>query len=294
MNTQHPLRGVSLMLLAVLLFALLDATAKHLSSSFAVPLLVWARYVVHCVLMSVVLGPRLGRSLVATTHPVKQIVRALMLLGCTGFGMAALSRMPLAETTATVFITPLVVALLAGPCLGEKITWARWLGLVAGFVGVLMIARPGGTISADGLTYALLCAACYSVYQIMTRLLAPTEGTLTMLYYTALVGTVTMSIGLPWFWGGVWPDPPQFLMIGALGLLGGTGHFLLISAFRHAPASVLSPALYAQLIWAGLLGWLVFDHVPDAWAVGGMALIATSGLALMAIDHSRPRWLGDP
>jgi drug/metabolite transporter (DMT)-like permease len=288
-SAQHPLRGIALMLLAVLFFSLLDATAKHLSATFAVPLLVWARYLVHCVLMSLVLGPRLGRSLVATRHPVKQVVRALMLLGCTGFGMAALSRMPLAETTATVFITPLVVALLAGPCLGEKVTWVRWLGLVAGFAGVLMIARPGGSISADGLVFALLCAACYSVYQIMTRLLSPTEGTLTMLYYTALVGTVAMSLGLPWFWGGPWPDVTQLAMICTLGLLGGTGHFLLISAFRQAPASVLSPALYAQLVWATLLGWLAFDHVPDAWAIVGMTIIAASGLGLMALERSSPR-----
>jgi drug/metabolite transporter (DMT)-like permease len=291
---QHPLRGIALMLLAVLFFALLDATAKLLSTTFAIPLLVWARYLVHCVLMSVVLGPRLGRSLVATQHPFKQVIRALMLLGCTGFGMAALSRMPLAETTATVFITPLVVALLAGPCLGERITWMRWLGLLAGFAGVVMIARPGGSISADGLVFALLCAACYSIYQIMTRLLSPSEGTLTMLYYTALVGTVTMSLGLPWYWGGPWPEPMQLAMICSLGLFGGTGHFLLISAFRQAPASVLSPALYAQLIWATLLGWLVFNHVPDAWAMGGMLVIAVSGLLLAAFERSTSTPGGNP
>ena len=285
MTSHHPLRGIALMLVAVFFFALLDATAKHLSASFAVPLLVWARYLVHLLLMTIVLGPRLGRSMVSTQHPRKQVARALMLLGCTGFGMAALSRMPLAETTATVFITPLVVAILAGPILGERITWVRWVGLAAGFAGVIMIARPGGAVSADGLVYALLCAACYSGYQIMTRLLAPTEGTLTMLFYTALVGTLAMSLGLPWFWGGPVPDPVELTMIAALGVFGGTGHFLLISAFRNAPVSVLSPVIYAQLVWATLLGWAVFDHAPDGWAVSGMFLIAASGMALATIER---------
>jgi drug/metabolite transporter (DMT)-like permease len=226
--------------------------------------------------------------MVATKHPVKQVIRALMLLGCTGFGIAALSRMPLAETTATVFITPLIVALLAGPFLGEKVTWLRWVGLIAGFAGVLMIARPGGAISLEGLAWALACAACYSIYQIMTRLLSPTENTLTMLYYTALVGTVTMSFGLPWFWGDLTTntaDALQLAMIVSLGLFGGTGHFLLISAFRHAPASTLSPMLYAQLVWATLLGWIVFGQVPDAWATAGMLVIASSGLALLLYDR---------
>jgi drug/metabolite transporter (DMT)-like permease len=211
-----------------------------------------------------------------------------MLVGCTGFGIAALARMPLAETTATVFITPLVVALLAGPFLGEKITPLRWVAVVAGFIGVLLIARPGGAVSPDGLFFALLAAACYSIYQIMTRHLSPSENTLTLLYYTALVGTVVMSLALPLFWGGPLPNERDVLLIVSLGICGGSGHFLLISAFRHAPASTLSPLLYIQLIWATLLGWLVFDDWPDALALLGMLVIAGSGL-LIALGERRPR-----
>lgn len=268
------------MFAAVFFFALLDATSKRLAVTFPVPFLAWARYLVHCLLMLVFLGPRMGRGLVATRHPGLQIFRALLLVGITGFVMAALRTMPLAETTAVVFVTPLCVALLAGPWLKEKIGLNRWVAVVFGFIGVLLIARPGGDLNLAGIAYALACAACYTVYQLLTRQLSPTENTLTMLFYTALVGTLTMTLTIPWFGDVPSPNALQWVLICAMGLLGGTGHFLLIAAFRHAPASTLSPFLYMQLLWATLLGWIVFGHLPDGWATAGMGIIAASGLWL--------------
>ncbi|MDE2585015.1 MAG: DMT family transporter [Betaproteobacteria bacterium] len=277
------------MLAAVFFFALLDATSKRLALSFPVPFLAWARYLVHCLLMLIFIGPRLGRGLVATRRLGLQVLRALLLVGTTGFAMAALRIMPLAETTAVVFVTPLCVALLAGPWLGEKIGLSRWLAVGLGFVGVLLIARPGGELNLVGISYALACAACYTVYQLLTRQLSPTENTLTMLFYTALVGTLTMTLAAPWF-----GDIPaihgwNWALIGAMGLFGGTGHFLLIAAFRHAPASTLSPFLYVQLLWATLLGWLVFGHLPDGLAAMGMGIIAVSGLWLALSQRRQTR-----
>jgi len=285
----HPLRGILLMLAAVFFFALLDSTSKYLAASYPVPFLAWSRYLVHCLLMVLFLGPRLGRGLVATRRPWLQIVRALLLVGVTASMMAALRVMPLAETTAVVFITPLLVALLAGPWLKEKIGLKRWIAVGVGFIGVLLIARPGGELSATGILWALACAGCYTVYQLLTRQLSPTENTLTMLFYTALVGTLTMTLAAPWF--GPIPDIQgwDWLRICAMGLFGGTGHFLLIAAFRHAPASTLSPFLYVQLLWATLLGWLVFGHLPDAPTATGMAVIAASGLGLALIQRRESR-----
>lgn len=284
-SPSHALRGIALMLAAVFFFALLDATSKHLAATYPVPFLAWARYLVHCLLMLVFLGPRLGRGLLATRRPVLQVLRALLLVGTTAFAMAALRIMPLAETTAVVFITPLLVALLAGPWLKEKIGLPRWLAMGVGFVGVLLIARPGGSLNPEGIGWALACAGCYTVYQLLTRQLSPTENTLTMLFYTALVGTLTMTLAAPWFG----PIPGirgwDWLPIGALGLFGGTGHFLLIAAFRHAPASTLSPFLHVQLLWATLLGWLVFGHLPDTLAALGMTIIAASGLGLALAER---------
>lgn len=275
-----------MMLAAVLCFALLDATAKHLAQKFPVPMLVWARYTLHCLLMLLFLAPTLRWRLVATRRPALQVIRALMLVGVTGFAMAAFRYLPLAETTALIFITPLIVALLAGPFLGERLRRLHWVASLCGFAGALIVARPTGALNLTGILLVLAAAACYSIYQIQTRQLSPTENTLTMLFYTALVGTIGMTLATPFYWAGPWPDWREGLLIASLGLYGGTGHFLLISAFRHAPATTLSPFLYVQLVWATLLGWLVFDHWPDGTTLLGMTIIAASSVTL-ALSHSR-------
>lgn len=262
----------------MLLFATLDATAKHLAATFPVPMLVWARYTFHFLLMMVFLAPSLRSGLIRTRHPGTQVVRALTLVATTGFGIAALKRMPLAETTAVVFITPLIVTVLAVPLLREHVTPGRHAAVAAGFIGVLLIARPGGGLAGTGVALALVAALSYSAYQILTRKIAAMESAVTMVFYTALVGTLTMTLALPWYWSGPMPDPAEVLLIGSLGIYGGTGHFLLTRAFRLAPASTLSPFLYVQLIFATALGWLVFGQLPDGWALAGMAVIAASGL----------------
>lgn len=288
MPESRPLLGIGLMLLADLCFAALDATSKTLSQTFAVPLLVWARYTFHFLLMLVFLAPTMRARLIITHRPRLQVLRALMLVGTTGFAMASFRTMPLAEATAMLFVTPLAVAVLAGPLLGERVGAVRWVAVLAGCGGMLLVARPGGAMSAAGIAWALAAAACYSIYQIQTRRLSPTENTWTMLFYTALVGTVTMSLGLPLFWSGPLPTPQEALMIASLGIYGGTGHFMLIRAFRYAPASTLSPYLYAQLIWAALFGWLFYGHVPDGMSVAGMLVIAASSIGIAAFERRAP------
>lgn len=282
---QHPLRGILLFMLALMLFALLDATSKHLTATFAVPLLVWARYTLHFVIMLVFVAPSMRLQLVRTDNLALQVVRALALVGTTGFAMMAFRSMPLAEATAVLFLAPLLVTLLAGPFLGERIGAGRWVAVVVGFAGVLLIARPGGALNLAGVLWALAGAACYAAYQLLTRRLSHAENPLTLLFYTALVGTAVMSLALPWFWFEFSPDPLQWLMIASLGFYGGVGHFILIRAFRLAPASTLTPFGYTQLIWAGLLGWLVFGHLPDAMTTAGMAIIAASGLWLALAER---------
>ncbi len=284
---QHPLRGILLFMLALMLFALLDATSKHLTASFAVPLLVWARYTLHFLIMLIFVAPSLRLQLVRTDNLALQVVRALALVGTTGFAMMAFRSMPLAEATAVLFLSPLLVTLLAGPFLGERIGAGRWAAVIVGFAGVLLIARPGGALNLAGILWALAGAACYAVYQLLTRRLSHAEHPLTLLFYTALVGTAVMSLALPWFWFEFSPSPLQWLQIASLGFYGGVGHFILIRAFRLAPASTLTPFGYTQLIWAGLLGWLVFGHIPDTMTAAGMAVIAASGLWL-ALGERRP------
>jgi drug/metabolite transporter (DMT)-like permease len=286
MPEPRPLTGVALMLAALFCFALLDATSKHLTQTYSVPLLVWARYTLHFLMMVLVLAPSMRLKLIATQRPLAQVARGTLLVAVTGFAMAAFRIMPLAEATALLFVAPLFVVLLAGPLLGERAGILRWLAVLAGFGGTLMIARPSGNLSVTGVAFALTAAACYSLYQIQTRRLSATESTVTMLFYTALMGTVVMTLGLPWFWGGPMPTALDALMIASLGLYGGTGHFLLIRAFRHAPVSTLSPFQYTQLIWATLLGWGVYDQLPDSLSIVGMAIVVGSGL-LVALAEQR-------
>jgi drug/metabolite transporter (DMT)-like permease len=286
MHSHHPLRAVTLMVAAMLCFALLDATSKHLSQTFNVPLLVWARYAVHLVLMVVLLGPRHGLGLVRTQRPVAQFARGLLLVAVTGFAMAAFRIMPLAETTALIFVTPLIVALLAGPMLGEMVGLPRWIAALVGFGGMVLIARPGSALAPAGIAYTMIAAVCYAFYQIQTRRMTATEKPLTMVFYTALAGTAAMSLALPWIWQGPVPTALEALMICSLALYGGTGHFLLTHAFRHAPASTLAPFLYAQLIWASLLGWLFYDQWPDALSIAGMVTIVAGGITVALVERS--------
>lgn len=279
--------AVLLMLGATLCFAALDATSKHLSRTYPIPMMVWGRYSFHCLMMLIFLAPSMRLQLIATTRPVAQIIRAMLLVGTTGFSMVGFSLMPLAESTAFLFITPLLVVLLSHWLLKESITRAHWIAVFAGFLGALLIARPGGALNMHGLFWLSLAAACYAFYQIQTRQLSPTENTVTMLFYTALVGTVSMTLAAPLYWGGPMPDWIDAALIASLGVYGGTGHLLLTRAFRYAAASFLSPFLYAQLIWAMLLGGVFYDHLPDLLSVAGMAVIAASSLSIALSEKLR-------
>lgn len=267
-------------LLALFLFSALDATAKYLSSFLAVPLLVWARYLVQLLLMLLSVAPRLGRSILFTRRPGLMALRGVTLAGVTLLGQMALTTLPLAETTALVFVAPLLVALLAGPLLHERVGLRTWLATLAGFCGVLLIARPGGSLSAAGVACALGAALFYAAYQLLTRKLVASEPPLRLLFHTALFGTLALTPLLSLHWDGRLPSLGQGLLIVSLGVYGGVGHFLLIRALQRTPASLLSPLLYGQLVWATLLGWLVFAQLPDALTMAGMLIIGAAGLSL--------------
>lgn len=273
------LLGITLFLLATLLFALHDAASKVLLAVFAIPLLVWARYLVHLLIMLLTVAPTRGRTLFVSRRPLLMVWRALALVGVSLLFQNALKAMPLAETTAIFFVTPLIVALLAGPLLGEKVRLASWLSTFAGFCGVLLIARPGGSVSAAGVGYALAGALCNAAYQILTRKLAASDPPLRQLFYTALVGTLVTSASVPTYWNGVLPTPFQALLIVSLGVFACVGHFLLTRAFHAAPASTLSPLLYVQLLWAMLLGVALFGHWPDLATGIGMLIIGAASLS---------------
>ena len=275
----RPVRG-ALLVAALLLFACMDATTKYLAARHDVPLIVAIRYIVNCLLMVVLLAPTHGRRLVGTRRTGLVLVRAGCLAAASLLVGFALQRMPVAETTAITFLAPMLVVVAAGPLLGERIGAFGWAAVAAGFAGVLLVVRPGSGLEAAGIGFALCTVAANVGYQLLSRILVGSERTITLLFYTALVGAICFGIALPWVWEGRAPHGWELLLFLSLGVYGGVGHFLFTAAYRHAPASMLAPMTYLQLVWAGLLGWLVFGHVPDGVGIIGMGVIAASGLAI--------------
>jgi drug/metabolite transporter (DMT)-like permease len=288
-NLSPQLRGIVLILSAVFLFAALDASSKWLTKSYPVPMLVWARYTVHLLLMLIFLLPTRGRRLWVTQRPLIQIGRAMMLLGATTCIFFSFSSTPLTIATAILFITPLLIGLLSHRVLGEKVAASQGVAIVTGLIGMLLMARPGGEAPLIGVLFAIAAALFNTAYQLLTRMIAPTESSVTMLFYTALTGTVLSSLLLPWFGTSISPPPLDVLRIISLGVLGGSGHFLLILAFREARAATLAPFLYVQLVWAGMFDLLVFGHVPDGPTWLGVALIAGAGLSIVVRERLNAR-----
>jgi drug/metabolite transporter (DMT)-like permease len=275
-------RAILFMMIMVVCFSVLETTAKYLSRSYPVPMLVWCRYMVHTGLMLMLFAPRMGTQLVHTRKPGGQVFRASLLMGSTLFNFNALSFLPMAEVKAISFISPLLVTLLAVGLLHEHVGWRRWIAVVVGFGGVLFIVRPGSAMLQWPALFALGSASCYSIYQIMTRKFSESENPLATLFYTALVGCFLMTLVVPFFWKT--PELRHVPLLILLGVAGGLGHYMLIKAMELENASFLSPLGYMQLLWVVLLGFLVFGDFPDTHAFIGMAIIVGSGL-YVAIGH---------
>src|SRR5947207_3803242 len=245
----HALRGIVLMIAAVSTFTCLDTTSKYLAQHYPVPAIVWARYVVHMVVMALVLGPRLGAGLLRTTNLRLQLIRGVVLAASSLVFLSALKLMPLAEAAAIAFMTPIIIAALAGPVLGEKVERRTWLALAGGFVGVLLIVRPGGGLFTAAALLPLASAFMMALYQMMTSRLAGRDTPLTTLFYPAVIGTLLVPLVFP-HQLALPSGPLHAALFVLIGVLGGLGHFFLIRAHDYAPTSMLSPFMYAQLLTA--------------------------------------------
>lgn len=272
------LKGFLLAASGLLLFACMDSTTKYLTVHYNVPTVVAMRYIIHCALMLVILAPRHSNQLVQSQRTGLVVLRAVVLTIASLCIGLALQRMPLAETTAINFLAPTLIALFASSLLGEQIGALGWTAVATGFIGVLMIARPGSGLDGWGILFALGAAIANAAYQVLSRLLASSERAITLLFYTALIGSIVFGLALPWYWEDKTLSTTEIILFISMGTFGGLGHFLFTLAYRHAPASVLAPMTYLQLLWAGLLGWIIFDSTPDGWGILGMIIIAASGL----------------
>lgn len=282
----NPLKGVALVLAATLLFAGGDTLGKQLSMLYAATLVLAARYLINLVLVLATMWPRHRSAVWQTQRTGLVLLRGLLLAAATVTMLLALRVMPVAETVAIIYITPVLLMLAAGPILGERVSALGWLCAALGFAGVLLIARPGGGLDPWGVILGLSNAVLGTGYHLLTRILTRTETTMALMFHTALVGSI-LSVGATLvIVGQPMPTLPDIGLILVYGTFATIGHLLLTSAYREAPASILAPVNYMHIGFATVLGWLVFRQLPDAPGFAGMALIAAAGF-LAALKASR-------
>ncbi len=283
--------GILWMLATALLFVSLDATAKYMVGRLPILEVVWARFVFHLLFALILLGPKLP-TLIKTRALGLQMVRSAFLMVTTALFFIGVSLLPLAEASAIMFTSPIMLTLLALIFLGEQVGPRRWAAIGIGFLGALIVVRPGLGVMGPGLigTGALVllgCAFCNACYQIFTRKLRATDDPRTTLLYTAVAGTIGTSLALPTVW--VAPAPVDWPFLVLLGAFGCFGHFTLIKAFQSAPAVVVAPFSYTNLIWSIGLGYLIFGDLPDLWTLVGAAIIAGGGLYILHREQVRKK-----
>ncbi|MCW2268282.1 MULTISPECIES: DMT family transporter [Pseudomonas] len=275
-DASQPLRGILLVVLATFLFASHDALSKYLAGFYPILWVVWARYLVHTLLMMAIFLPQSGLRVLRTRRPGLQALRALCLLGTSLLFTTALQFIPLAEATAVNFLAPLLVTALSLPLLGEKVTRGQWVAVLVSFVGVTVIIHPGGALFTPAVLLPFGSALCFCFYQLLTRKLSGIDSPTTSNFFTGVLNTLIMSAIVPMFWQT--PTLVHGLMAVALGTCGMTAHLFLTQAFRHAPPAMLAPFSYCQIVFAGVLGLVLFGHSPDMAGLVGIALICLSGL----------------
>ena len=281
-------RALPVFLLAGFCLTSLDTTAKYLVQEHSLFLVVWARYVGQMLVVAPLAWHRAGHGFWRTRHLSVQLQRSAMLLGATLCLYGGLRYLPLAESSAILFLPPMLILILSGPLLGEKPTHARWVASIMGFVGVLILLRPGSAVFQPA-TLLLLGAALFNAfYNILTRKLIY-EDVYTTLFHSALVGTVVLTVALPWGFDPISLTPNDGGLLLLLGLLAGLGHWFVIAAYVLAPASLLTPFTYVQMIWAVTYGYVIFDQLPDRWSMVGIFVIVASGVYLAVMEHRRMR-----
>lgn len=270
--------GILWMLVTTFFFVSLDATAKFLVARYPVIEVVWARFVFHMIFVMIVLAPRL-REHASARRPWLQLGRSALIVLTTVLFFFGVKLLPLADASAIMFISPILITVLAIPLLGEHVGPRRWAAVIVGFVGALIVVRPGMGVMGTGAALLLAAAFCNALYQLATRKLRTMDGPLTTLLYTASLGAVVLSFAMPIVW--VSPDLAHWPLFALMGALGGAGHFALINAFQCAPAAVVAPFSYANLIWAIGFGFVLFGELPDLWTVFGASVIAGGGLYIL-------------
>jgi drug/metabolite transporter (DMT)-like permease len=281
-------RAVLYMALAMALLPCLNAAAKSLGSSYSTIEIVWARYAGHFAYMVVVFFPRRGAALFVTAQPTVQALRSALLLAATGVYFTALHYTALPTAAVISFVSPFMMTGLSSVVLGEPVGPRRWAAVAVGFIGALLILRPGSGVVHLASFLVLISAACNALYQLLTRRLAARDPAETSNTYIAVVGFALTSLAVPFFW-----QTPRslhdLLLFVSLGLFGGFGHYFIVKALEWGPAAVIAPLNYGQLVGTVIIAYLAFGEWPDRWTWAGAAVIIASGLYIFYRERRRQR-----
>ena len=284
MSLSPTLKGALYFLASIGFIALVDTTCKVYTDELHAVVLVWGYFVGISLFVGGFFAVRGQLGLLKTERPAIQIIRpGFLVLSICGL-FVGLTYLPMAEATAIGFTGPLFIVALSVPLLGERVGWHRWLAVMVGLAGVLVIIRPGGAVWHWSAVTTLLGAVSFAVFQILTRKLAGQEKHQTTLLYTSLAGTLWVSLMVPFFW--TTPSPVHWAMFLIIGAMGAGAHFCMIQAFAHAQASLLAPFNYSKLIWVTILGYLVFGDVPGIDTIIGGAVIVSAGLYVLYRENA--------
>jgi drug/metabolite transporter (DMT)-like permease len=281
------LQGVALAVLAMACFGAMDGISKILVTVYPAPLVLWLRHLAAVPIVLLVVGPRWAARHARSARPALQLGRTALLVVEMGIVLVCFRALPLADVHAVLALTPLLVTALSVPLLGERVGWRRWTAVAIGFLGMLVILRPGLGVVHPAALLALLASAMYAVYNILTRLVALADPPQTSFLWQTVAGAALLSLVGPFFWTPL--APLHWALLLALAALGATGHFCLVQALARVPAVVVQPFAYTMLVWAVVIGYLLFGDLPDRWTVAGALVVVAAGCYAAWREHVRAR-----
>jgi len=277
-------KGILLMLLAIVLFTVMDAIAKGLIARYPAPQVVWVRFAGQLALVLLLIGPRLTAAL-RTRFPVLHLLRSAFQFGATALFFLSLTRIGLAEATALTDLSPVLITLGAALFLGEPLGWSRILGVLLAMAGAMIIIRPGAEMFSPAALMPLGAAVCFAGNALLTRFIGPQESAWTSMIYAAAFGTVVAGFALPGLWVPV--ATPDLALFGCVGLLGTGAQLCIIRAFSTTEAAVIAPFAYTGIVFAALWGILFYGEYPDVWTVVGASVIVAAGLYVWQQERRR-------
>ena len=275
-RADHPFRGIALILASTVFLGISDVTAKYLSATLPSIEIAWIRFLVFALIMSPAMVPGSPLFALQSRRPGLQVMRGVALLGSSLFFISGLRFLPIAEASATGFVSPLFVTALSIIFLGESVGLRRWIATAVGLIGVVIILRPGSGAFHPAAFFPIVSALAWACTLIMTRMMSGREHALTTMTYSSITGACIVSALVPFVW--VTPSWHDILFGIFIGVASTAGQWIVVLAFRYADASVLAPFSYTQLLWVTVLGFVIFGELPDIWTITGAVFIVASGL----------------